>query len=76
VTPTQETEVLALEPPARIAVIYYSATGNVHGMARAVADGASRAGAEVRLRHVAELRDEMLISVGQYWGAPSLRGRG
>jgi NAD(P)H dehydrogenase (quinone) len=53
---------------ARIAVIYYSATGNVHAMAHAVADGAAREGAEVRLRHVAELSEEMLISANQYWG--------
>lgn len=52
----------------RIAVIYYSATGNVHSLARAVADGATGAGAEVRLRHVAELRQELLISSTQYWG--------
>jgi len=59
---------LPLERPVRIAVIYYSATGNVHAMARAVAEGAAREGAEVRLRHVAELSDEMLISLNQYWG--------
>jgi NAD(P)H dehydrogenase (quinone) len=39
----------------RIAVIYYSSTGNVHALARAVAEGAEEAGAEVRLRRVAEL---------------------
>jgi NAD(P)H dehydrogenase (quinone) len=54
--------------PARIAVIYYSATGNVHRLARAVAEGAAREGAEVRLRHVAEMNQEMLISAHQYWG--------
>jgi NAD(P)H dehydrogenase (quinone) len=52
----------------RIAVIYYSATGNVHALARAVAEGAADEGAEVRLRHVAELPEEMLISFKQYWG--------
>jgi NAD(P)H dehydrogenase (quinone) len=52
----------------RIAVIYYSATGNVHALARAVAEGAADEGAEVRLRHVAELPEEMLISFQQYWG--------
>ena len=52
----------------RIAVIYYSATGNVHALARAVAEGAAAEGAEVRLRHVAELPQEMLISVTQHWG--------
>jgi NAD(P)H dehydrogenase (quinone) len=52
----------------RIAVIYYSATGNVHALARAVAEGAADEGAEVRLRHVAELAPEMLISFKQHWG--------
>ena len=40
--------------PTRIAVIYYSATGNVHRLASAVADGARDAGAEVRLRRAGE----------------------
>src|ERR1700757_3415912 len=53
---------------ARVAVVYYSATGNVHGLADAVADGAEQAGAEVRLRHVEELASELLISQNQYWG--------
>jgi NAD(P)H dehydrogenase (quinone) len=52
----------------RIAVIYYSATGNVHALARAVAEGAAGEGAEVRLRHVAELSQEARISFAQYWG--------
>jgi NAD(P)H dehydrogenase (quinone) len=37
-----------------VAVIYYSATGNVHRLAEAVAEGAEKAGAAVRLRRVAE----------------------
>ena len=41
---------------ARVAVIYYSATGNVHGLAGAVAEGAEAAGVQVRLRHVEALR--------------------
>ena len=57
-----------LEPQVRIAVIYYSATGNVRGMARALADGAEGEGAEVRLRHVPELSQEQLISFDQFWG--------
>jgi NAD(P)H dehydrogenase (quinone) len=52
----------------RVAVIYYSATGNVHALAQAVADGAEEAGAEVRRRHVEELASELLISQNQYWG--------
>ena len=54
--------------PARVAVIYYSARGNVHRLARAVAEGAAREGAEVRARHVADLNQELLISAKQYWG--------
>ena len=53
---------------ARIAVIYYSATGNVHGLAQALAAGAENAGAEVRLRHVEELTSELVISQNQLWG--------
>ena len=58
----------SIDRPARVAVIYYSARGNTHALARAVAEGAEREGAEVRLRHVAELNQEMLISVNQHWG--------
>jgi NAD(P)H dehydrogenase (quinone) len=67
-TPARDGERVSLERRVRIAVIYYSATGNVRAMARAVADGAAREDADVRLRRVAELSDEMLISVQQYWG--------
>jgi NAD(P)H dehydrogenase (quinone) len=58
----------AAERPPRVAVIYYSARGNVHRLARAVAEGAAREGAEVRPRHVAELNQELQISAKQYWG--------
>jgi NAD(P)H dehydrogenase (quinone) len=56
------------EHRVRVAVVYYSATGNVHGLAEAVGRGAEDAGAEVRLRHVEELASELLISQNQYWG--------
>jgi NAD(P)H dehydrogenase (quinone) len=52
----------------RIAVVYYSATGNVHRLAHALAEGASAEGAEVRIRHVDEIFPEQLISQNQYWG--------
>jgi NAD(P)H dehydrogenase (quinone) len=52
----------------RIAVIYYSATGTVAALADALAAGAESAGAEVRLRTVGELPEEMLISQRQLWG--------
>ena len=53
---------------ARVAVVYYSATGHVHALAKAVTEGARQAGAEVRLRPVEELASEMLISQNQAWG--------
>jgi NAD(P)H dehydrogenase (quinone) len=58
----------AIDRPVRVLVAYYSATGHVHALAKAVARGAQDAGAEVRLRHVEELGPEMLISVNQAWG--------
>src|SRR5205814_6349355 len=44
------------------------ATGDVHALAKAVAQGAADTGAEVRLRHVEELAPEQLISQNQAWG--------
>jgi NAD(P)H dehydrogenase (quinone) len=52
-----------------IAVIYYSATGNVHRLAEAVADGAAEAGAEVRLRRAAELAPDAAIDANPAWRA-------
>jgi NAD(P)H dehydrogenase (quinone) len=52
---------------SRIAVIYYSATGHVHKLAEAVARGATDAGAEVRLRRVAELAPEEVIRRQDAW---------
>jgi NAD(P)H dehydrogenase (quinone) len=52
----------------RVAVIYYSATGNVHALAQMLGEGAEEAGAEVRVRHVEELASELMISQNQYWG--------
>lgn len=54
---------------SNIAVIYYSATGNVHALAQAVAEGAEKAGAEVRLRRVAELAPEQAINANPAWRA-------
>jgi NAD(P)H dehydrogenase (quinone) len=52
---------------SRIAVIYYSSTGHVHKLADAVAEGAAGAGAEVRLRRVAELAPEEVIRSQDAW---------
>ena len=57
-----------IDRTAKVLVAYYSATGHVHALAKAVAEGAERAGAEVRVRHVEELAPEMLISQNQAWG--------
>ncbi|MEV4110178.1 NAD(P)H:quinone oxidoreductase [Nonomuraea sp. NPDC049695] len=51
----------------KVAVIYYSATGTVHALAQAVAEGAALAGAEVRLRRVAELAPDSAISQNPLW---------
>ncbi|MFJ2952788.1 NAD(P)H:quinone oxidoreductase [Streptomyces sp. NPDC087226] len=53
----------------RVAVIYYSATGNVHALASAVAEGARSRGAEVRLRRVAELAPDTAIDSNPAWRA-------
>ena len=50
-----------------LAVIYYSATGNVHALADALSDGAEAAGAEVRLRRVAELAPAEAIDTNPAW---------
>jgi NAD(P)H dehydrogenase (quinone) len=51
------------------AEIYYSATGNVHQLARAVAEGAADAGADVRLLRVAETAPEAAIDSRRAWRA-------
>jgi NAD(P)H dehydrogenase (quinone) len=52
---------------AKISVIYYSATGTVHALAQAVAEGAASAGAELRLRRVAELAPDSAIDENPLW---------
>ncbi|NUW46516.1 NAD(P)H:quinone oxidoreductase [Nonomuraea rhodomycinica] len=51
-----------------VAVIYYSATGTVHTLAQAVAEGAEKAGAHVRLRKVAETAPPEAIGSRPEWG--------
>jgi len=50
-----------------ISVVYYSSTGNVHRLASAVADGAKEAGADVRLRRVAELAPDEVVQSQDAW---------
>lgn len=55
--------------PVRIAVIHYSSTGNIYRLAAAIADGAAEAGAEVRLRRVAESAPAEAIAANARWVA-------
>ncbi|MGW4945764.1 NAD(P)H-dependent oxidoreductase [Actinoplanes sp. NPDC004185] len=48
--------------------MYYSATGTVHALARAAAEGAEKAGAQVRLRKVAESAPPQAIDANPAWG--------
>ncbi|SDJ01755.1 NAD(P)H:quinone oxidoreductase [Nonomuraea jiangxiensis] len=50
-----------------VAIIYYSATGTVHTLAQAAAEGAEKAGAHVRLRKVAELAPPEAINANPAW---------
>jgi NAD(P)H dehydrogenase (quinone) len=54
--------------PVNAAIIYYSATGTVHAMAQAVAEGAEKAGAHVRLRKVTETAPPEAINANPEWG--------
>ncbi|CAM3543114.1 NAD(P)H:quinone oxidoreductase [Kibdelosporangium persicum] len=53
--------------PVNVSIIYYSATGTVHALAQAAAEGAEKAGARVRLRKVAELAPPEAISSNPAW---------
>lgn len=53
----------------KIAIIYYSSTGNTYGLALAAAEGARNVGAEVRLLKVAELAPDAAIDSNPAWRA-------
>ncbi|OBJ69868.1 NAD(P)H:quinone oxidoreductase [Mycobacterium sp. 1274756.6] len=53
----------------KLAVIYYSATGHGTAMADRVARAGEAAGAEVRLRHIAETRDPAEFAHNPAWTA-------
>lgn len=52
----------------KLSVIYYSSTGTVHAMAQRVAAAGEKAGAEVRLRQVAETAPPEAIASNPAWG--------
>ncbi|MDG6107740.1 NAD(P)H:quinone oxidoreductase [Dactylosporangium aurantiacum] len=53
--------------PVHAAIIYYSATGTVHALAQAAAEGAEQAGADVRLRKVAESAPPEAVDARPEW---------
>jgi NAD(P)H dehydrogenase (quinone) len=52
-----------------VAIIYYSATGNVYSLAQAIAEGACEAGAKVRLLKVRETAPPEAIARNPKWAA-------
>ncbi len=54
---------------SKLSVIYYSATGHGTSMAKRVADAAADAGAEVRVRHIAETQAPESFAQNPAWSA-------
>ena len=53
----------------KVSIIYYSSYGSVHAMAQRAAQAAEQAGAEVRLRHVAETAPREVVESQDAWKA-------
>ena len=51
----------------KLSIIYYSSTGTLHGMAERLTETAQKAGADVRLRQVAELAPPEAIASNAAW---------
>ncbi len=58
-----------MSDPVKLSIIYYSATGTLTELARTMSDEAEKAGAEVRLRKVAELVPDAAIDANPGWRA-------
>jgi NAD(P)H dehydrogenase (quinone) len=54
-------------PQVKATIVYYSATGTIAKMAERLGQAAEKAGAEVRLRHVAELAPDEAIESNEQW---------
>jgi NAD(P)H dehydrogenase (quinone) len=52
---------------AKVAIIYYSATGTTYQLAKAVEEGAREAGAETRLLKVRETAPEAAVNSNEKW---------
>lgn len=58
---------------SKIAVVYWSGTGNTEAMAAAVADGAKESGAEVTMQTATEFNESMMDSFDAVaFGCPSM----
>ncbi|MCX6469007.1 NAD(P)H:quinone oxidoreductase [Williamsia herbipolensis] len=53
----------------KLAILYYSATGHGTTMANTIAAAAEKAGAEVRVRHIAETTDPSVFAENPAWTA-------
>jgi len=51
----------------KLAIVYYSSTGTIHKMAKRLQEAGEKAGAEVRLRQVAELAPAEAIASNAAW---------
>ncbi|AOS61732.1 NAD(P)H:quinone oxidoreductase [Actinoalloteichus hymeniacidonis] len=58
---------MSVPEPTKVAIIYYSSTGNVYTLAQSILAGAEQAGAEVRLRKVHELAPPEAIAANPAW---------
>lgn len=56
-----------MSPQPKVSVIYYSSTGSVYEIATSIAEGAEKAGAEVRLLKVRELAPDEAIASNVGW---------
>ncbi|NUT46578.1 MAG: NAD(P)H:quinone oxidoreductase [Saccharothrix sp.] len=59
----------AADRAVKVAVVYYSATGSIARIAQEIAETAEKAGAEVRLRKVAELAPRAVVDATPGWAA-------
>lgn len=59
----------------QVAIIYYNAAGTTYRLAQAVEEGASAAGADVRLRKVRELAPDDAVASNQGWAAHRLESQ-
>ncbi|MET8983216.1 NAD(P)H:quinone oxidoreductase [Streptomyces sp. NPDC004539] len=63
------TEIAVTTAPVRLTVVYYSSTGYSAEIAKEISEAAEKAGAEVRLRKVAELAPEAAVAANGAWAA-------